>query len=151
MVIISWDKYGMLLIDYLPHGTKVNGFYYASTIERLRSAILEKRWGKVSSGVLLHDNAPVHKYNIGQAAIQLACFTERNHSVHSLDIAPRDCHLFSNLKKILRGKKFNSGNETISTIEDYSYYLNSNFFCQGIESSNDRWLRMVASNGHYVQ
>ncbi|CAF3250088.1 unnamed protein product [Rotaria socialis] len=50
MMIIFWDKYGILLIDYLPHGTTVNGSYYASTIERLRSAILEKRRGKVSRG-----------------------------------------------------------------------------------------------------
>lgn len=60
-----------------PLGKTVNGQYYASTIERLRCSILEKRRGKVSHGVLLlHDNAPVHKSNIVQAAISQAGFTE---------------------------------------------------------------------------
>jgi hypothetical protein len=65
MMIISWDKDGVLLTDYLPRGTTINGPYYASIIEQLRSASLEKRRGKVRHGVLLlHDNASVHKSNI---------------------------------------------------------------------------------------
>jgi histone-lysine N-methyltransferase SETMAR len=100
MMIIVWDKDGVLLIDFLPHGTTINDLYYASIIERLRFAILEKRRGKVSHGVLLlHDNAPVHKCNIVQAAIRKVGFVELNHPAYSPDIAPSDYHLFSNLKK----------------------------------------------------
>jgi hypothetical protein len=70
MMVIFWDKDGVLLTEYLPRGTTINGPYYASIIERLPSVILKKRHGKVSRGVLLlHDNAPVHKCNIVQAAI----------------------------------------------------------------------------------
>lgn len=79
-LIIFWGKCGILFIDYLPRGTTVNGSYYASTFERLRSAILEKRRGKVSRGLLLlHDNPSVHKCNIVQAAIQQTGFVKLNH------------------------------------------------------------------------
>jgi hypothetical protein len=65
MMTIFWDKDDVLLTDYLPSGITINGSYYASIIERLHSAILEKRCGKFSHGVLLlHDNVLVHKRSI---------------------------------------------------------------------------------------
>ena len=150
MMIVFWDKDGILLTDYLPRGTTINGSYYASIIEQLRFAILEKRHRKVGRGVLLlHDNASVHKSKIVQAAIQQSGFAELNHPAYSPDIAPSDYHLFSNLKKYLRGKSFGSNNEAITTVEDYLNDLDSNFFCHGIESLRDRWQRVVASEGHY--
>ena len=104
MMSIFWDTKGVPLTDYLAHGSTINGPYYALLIERLRSAILEKRRGKVSHGVLLlHDNAPVHKSNVAQATIRQTSFTELNHTAYSPDIAPTDYHMFSHLKKFLRG------------------------------------------------
>ena len=91
MMMIFWDKDGVPLTEYLPRGTTINGPCYASIIERLRSVIVEKGRGKVSHRVLLlHDNAPIHKCNIVQAAIRQAGFIELNRLVHSPDIAPSD-------------------------------------------------------------
>jgi [histone H3]-lysine36 N-dimethyltransferase SETMAR len=152
MMVIFWDKDGILLTEYLPRGTTINGPYYASIIERLRSVILEKRRGKVSRGVLLlHDNAPVHKCNIVQGAIRQAGFVELNHPTYSPDISPSDYYLFSNLKKFLRGKNFSLDGEAIDTVEDYLTDLDSEFFCKGIQSLHDRWQRVVASEGQYIQ
>jgi len=38
-----WDSKGLLLIDYLPPKTTMNGQYYASLLLKLRDAIKEKR------------------------------------------------------------------------------------------------------------
>ena len=65
MMIILWDKDGVLLTEYLPRGTTSNGQYYASIIERQRSVIVEKDRGKVSREVLLlHDNALIHMFTL---------------------------------------------------------------------------------------
>ena len=65
MMMIFWDKDGVLLTEYLPHGTTINGPCYASIIERLRSVIVEKWRGKVNRGVLLlHDNASIHMFTL---------------------------------------------------------------------------------------
>ena len=66
-------------------------------------------------------------------------------------MAPTDYHLFSHLKKFMRGKNFGSDDEAIQTVEDYLRGLDFEFFCQGIESLGDRWQRMVASEGQYIQ
>ena len=119
MIVIFWDKYGILLTKHLSHGTTISGPYYISIIARLCCVILEKRRGKVSNGMLLlHANAPVHKCNVAHAAIRKVGFVELNHPVYSPDIAPPDYFLFSNLKKCLRSKNFSSDDERINTVED---------------------------------
>jgi len=56
----SWDRKGLLLTDYLPANTTMNGQYYASLLLKLHDAIKEKRRGMLKQGVwLLHDNAPI--------------------------------------------------------------------------------------------
>ena len=42
MMMIFWNKDGVLLTEYLPRGSTINGPCYASIIERLRSVIVEK-------------------------------------------------------------------------------------------------------------
>ena len=65
LMIIFWDKDGVLLIEYLPRGDTINDQCYASIIEQQRSVIVEKGRGKVSRGVLLlHDNAPIHMFTL---------------------------------------------------------------------------------------
>ena len=71
MMIIFWDKDGVLLTEYLPRRITINGPCYALIIERLHSVIVEKWCGKVSHGVLLlYDNIPIDKCKIVQAAIR---------------------------------------------------------------------------------
>ena len=70
---------------------------------------------------------------------------------YSRDIVPSDYHLFSNLNKFVRLKNFSSDDEAVTTVEDYLTDLNSEFFCKGIQSLHDRWQRVVASEGRYIQ
>ena len=84
-----------ILIDYKPAGTSSTGEYYANVIKQLRVAIKEKRRGKLAAGVLLlHDNAPVHKSRVAQAAIRECKFEQLNHPPYSPDLAPSDYYLF---------------------------------------------------------
>ena len=134
MMIIFLDKDGVLLTEYLPRGTSINGSCYALIIERLRSVIVEKGHGKVSNGVLLlHDNTPIDKCNIVQIAMRQAGFIELNHLTCSPDIAPSDYHLLSNLKKFLRLKNFNSDDEAVITAEDYLTVLIQNIFVKAFK------------------
>ena len=139
MMIIFWDKDGVLFTEYLPREATSNGPCYTSISERLCSVIVGKRCGKVSRGILLlHDDAPIHKCDIVQATIRQAGFIELNHCGYSPDITTSDYHLFSNLKKFLRLKNFSSDDEAVITVEDYLTDLNSEFICKGIQSLHDR-------------
>lgn len=41
------------------------------------------------------------------------------HPPYWLDLAPSDIHLFPNLKKLMRGKRFSSSDEVITAVEAY--------------------------------
>ena len=56
---LFWDSKGIILIVYKPTGSSITGKSYANVIKQSRVAIKEKGSGKLASGVLLHDNAPV--------------------------------------------------------------------------------------------
>jgi len=90
MATIFWDSKGLLLIDYLPPKTTINGQYYASLLLKLRDAIKEKRQGLLTRGVwLLHDNAPIHKSMIAQQAVRDCGFVQLDHPAYSPDLAPQ--------------------------------------------------------------
>ena len=138
MMTIFWDKYSILQTEYLPGGTAISDPYYASIIERLHCALVEKDGVKVV--LLLHDNAPVYKCNIVQAAIRKASFVELTHPAYSPDIVLSDSYRFSNLKKFLSGKNFSRDEETIDTIKDSLNKLDLEFFYKGIQSLRDWWV-----------
>ena len=79
---------------------------------------------------LFQGNAPVHKSNITQAAIQYTDLTELNHPAYSSDIAPRDYHPFSNLKDFLRSRNFDTDDEAIMIMNHYLENHDSDYFLE---------------------
>ena len=61
MATVFWGAKGAIMLDFLPKRSKITGVYYANLLDQLRTAIREKRRGKLYKGVLLQqDNARVH-------------------------------------------------------------------------------------------
>ena len=69
--------------------------------------------------LLLHDNSPVHKSNVIQAAIQYTGFTELNHPAYFPDISASDYDLFSNVKSCLRDRDFEADDGVIMIVNHY--------------------------------
>jgi histone-lysine N-methyltransferase SETMAR len=152
MATIFWDCEGILLIDYLPPKTTITGLYYGNLIRKLRDVIKEKRRGKVSAGILLlHDNAPVHKAQVAMAAIRESGFDEIDHPPYSPDLAPSDFFLFPNLKKNLRGRRFEDVSEIVSATQAYFTYQDKTFFSDGLKLLKQRYSKCIALKGDYVE
>jgi len=89
----------ILMIDYLERGKTITGVHYADQIRKLWAVIKQKRRGKLSHGVLLHqDNAPSHTSVVARAAIRECDFQLLNHPPYSPDLAPSDYHVFRSRK-----------------------------------------------------
>lgn len=152
MATIFWDCEGILLIDYLPKGTTMNGQYYADLLTRLRSVVVEKRRGKVSRGVLLlQDNAPVHTSKVSRAALRETGFQEIDHPPYSPDLAPCDYFLFKNLKSDLRGKKFEGEDEIKCAVEAHFASKDKEYFLGGLSQLKDKCLKCIVLNGDYIE
>jgi len=58
MATVFWNAEGIVLIDYLEHGSTITGTYYADLIGKVRAALKEKR-RKLRRGVLFHQTTHV--------------------------------------------------------------------------------------------
>ena len=100
MATVIWDAKGVIMLDFLPKRSTITGVYYANLLDQLRTAMREKRRGKLSKGVLLQqDNARVHTRKVAMDAVEQNGYELIPHPGYSPDLAPSDFFLFPNLKK----------------------------------------------------
>lgn len=152
MATVFWDSKGILLIDYKDKGVSITGDYYANILHNLRCAIKEKRRGMLTKGVLLlHDNAPVHKARIVMAAIRKCQFEELHHPAYSPDLAPSDYFLFPNLKKDLRGKKYDDNSQLISAVNDHFEGKDEMYYLDGLRKLIHRAEKCILLKGDYIE
>ena len=159
--IISWQNFkrqcfGIIkelsFLILLSHKQTVTGDYYASLLQKLRDAIKTKRRGKLTKGILLqHDNAPVHKSRVAQAAVRACGFEQVNHPPYSPDLAPSDFHLFPHLKRELRGHDFQTDEELIDYVTEWFDSKDSQFYSKGISALRERWSRVRDVDGSYIE
>ena len=104
---------------FLPKRSTITGVYYAKLLDQLRTAIREKRGGKLSKDVLLQqDNARVPTCKVAMDAVERKGYELIPHPAYSPDRAPSDFFLFPNLKKDIRGLHFRSDEEVVMAVEE---------------------------------
>ena len=108
--------------------------------------------GKLAAGVLLlHDNAPVHKSRVAQAAICECKFEQLNHPPYSPDLALSDYYLFRNLKSHLHGKRFRDDDELKAASEAWFEDQINNFYFRGIDCLKEKWAKCIEVKGDYIE
>ena len=108
------------MLDFLHKRSTITGVYYANLLDQLRTAVCEKRRGKLSKGVLLQqDNARVHTCKVAMDAVEQNGYELIPHPAYSPDLAPSDFFLFPNLKKDIRGLHFQSDEEVVTAVEEW--------------------------------
>ena len=71
MATVFWDEKGVIMSAILSKRSTITGVYYANLLDQLRTAIPEKRRGKLSKGVLLQQvNARVHTCKVAMDAVE---------------------------------------------------------------------------------
>jgi len=103
------------------------------------------RGRKVTKGVLfLHDNIPAHRVLAIQKKLAYLGFQCLDHPPYSPDLASSDYHLFSGLKKRLKGRHFSSDAKVIAAAETWLDGQVSEFFWVACKSKSNG-LRSVLS------
>ena len=152
MASVFWDAKGIVFINYLQKSKTINGEYYAKLLRELRQAIKSKRPGKLTKGVLLHqDNASAHKSLVAMSAVHDCGFELIDHPPYSPDLAPSDYFLFPNLKKHLAGEQYESDGDVISAVEDFFEGQEENFYAIRIRALQHRLKKCMNRRGDYVE
>lgn len=141
---------GPLLIEYAEPGQNINANRYCATLQRLRTAIKNKRRGLLTRGViLLHDNARPHTANVSVATLQKFKWEILEHSPYSPDLAPCDFHAFGPLKTHLKGRRFNSDDEVKEAVTEFLRQQPKEFYKQGITRLVSQWDKCLNAHGEF--
>ena len=140
------------VVDFLPKRSTITGVYYANLLDQLRTAIHEKRRGKLSKGVLLQqDNARVHTCKVAMDAVERNGYELIPHPAYSSDLAPSDFFLFLNLKKDIRGLHFWSDEEVVTAVEECVSGKDPDFFSSVLMALEHRWSKCITLEGNYIE
>ena len=138
------------MLDFLPKRSTITGVYYANLLDQLRTAIREKRRGKLSKGVLLQqDNARVPTCKVAMDAVERNGYELISHPVYSPDLAPSDFLLFPNLKKDIHGLR--SDEEVVTAVEEWVNEKDLDFFSSGLMALEHRWSKCITLEGNYIE
>jgi len=47
LATVSWDKDGILLVDYFKKGARIAADYYTSLLYKVKQTLVTKHWGKL--------------------------------------------------------------------------------------------------------
>ncbi|KAF7273371.1 hypothetical protein GWI33_013923 [Rhynchophorus ferrugineus] len=112
----------------------------------------EKRPYLKKKKVLLHqNNAPCHKSVKTMVKIHELGFKLVPHPPYSPDLASSNYFLFSDLKRMLAGKKFSSNEEVIAESEAYFEAKDNWYYKNDIEKLEGRYNRCITLEGNYVE
>ena len=107
---IFFDSNGPVLQSPVPKGSSVTGkFYRESVLTQLVDFYQKRRRCTSVCGIkLLHDNAPAHKSATVQEYLKESLLDVLDHPPYSPDLSTCDFWLFSGLKEMLSGHRFES-------------------------------------------
>ena len=151
MATVLWDAEGVIMLDFLPMRSTITVVYYANLLDQLRTAIHEKRQGKLSKGVLLQqDNTRVHACYVAIDAEEQNRYELIPHPAYSPDLVSSDFFLFPNLKKDIRGCHFWSDTEVVAAVEEWANGKDPDFFSSGLMALERFWSKCITLGNNYI-
>ena len=153
MMIMAYDKNGVIATDRVPPGSTVTGAYYRKFLQDvLRPKIRQKVSDMFAAGVLiLHDNARPHVSRAVSEILEKYGWQVLPHPPYSPDMSPPDFDLFPKLKKPLRGKHFISIEEVSDEVTRVIRCINNEGVLTGIQDLPKRWTAVIKHSGDYIE
>ena len=157
MILVFWDKAGVVYLEFLPAGKTINAIYYCQVLDRVKNALWMNRPTMRNQRVYFQqDNASPHVAKITKKKLKQLGWDILPHPPYSPDLAPSDYHLFRDMTIQLKGKKFTSLDEVKQFIKKYlffdlthKFYDDKTFYQKGIYDLIKRWDKCINANGDY--
>jgi histone-lysine N-methyltransferase SETMAR len=153
MVAVFFSRRGLVAAVPLVEQKTVNAEWYCTVcLPAVFDKLQETRPGTGLRGILLHhDNAPAHTAAqtidfLHTTGVQLV-----SHPPYSPDLAPCDFYLFPEIKKRLRGKRYESANAAVAVMNDILDDIPKENFSKCFEKWFDRMDKCIRVDGCYFE
>ena len=119
----------------------VTAQYYRNVLKGpLKNKMAEKKPKLAANGWILHqDNAPSHRAKTTQETIAQLGIEIMPHPPFSQDLAPCDFYLFPRVKRILRGRHFQTNTELNSAISGILNRMSNKGFSECLGNGVECW------------
>ena len=152
MAAVFWEAKRRYYVGLFTQEKYNNWSVLCKLVRPVRTAIREKRRGKLPKGVLLQqDNARVHTCKVAMDAVKRNGYELIPHPAYSPDLAPSDFFLFPNLKKDIRGLHFRSDEEVVTAVEEWVNGKDPDFFSSGLMALERRWSKCITLEDNYIE
>ncbi|CAK9801777.1 Histone-lysine N-methyltransferase SETMAR [Anthophora quadrimaculata] len=152
MLCVWWDSKGILLAEWCDKGSTINGDHYRKQLDKVHEILKTKRSDRPKRKPLfLQDNARPHKAQETMKKIKDLGWKIIDHPPYSPDLAPSDFFLFSNLKRFLRGRSYETTDTMKLVVQQYLEERPEEWFLHGLARLPDRWEACIDKEGDYVQ
>ena len=99
--------------------------------------------------ILLHDNTRPHTANLVRDKFQKFGWETLQHPPYSPDLSPCEFHIFGDLKKDIRGRRFHSDEEVQEWVRLWIYQRPTSFYKTGIDGLASQWDKCINTSGNY--
>jgi len=153
MLIAFFDIDGLVHHEFVPTGQMVNKEFYKTVLQRLHDAVRRYRPEKWHSGnwILHHDNAPAHRAVTTNEFLAEHNISSLPQPSYSPDLAPCDFFLFPQLKKTMKGRRF----DYVEDIQAYAMRqlraLNKSDYQRCFCQWQERWNKCIQAQGYYFE
>jgi hypothetical protein len=102
MAVVFWVKKGLLMVEFMQHGTTITSEACCEILKKLHTAIHNKRCGMLTfSVVFLHDNTHLQAAASTQALLEHFNWELSNHPPYGPELSLSIYYLFTYLKNCL--------------------------------------------------
>lgn len=151
-VIVFWDAFGIILIDFFKSNKVITPKYYTNLLQRLSEEMEKKRpkIGKQKRMLQLSENGVTASVEVRAKVYRLG-FDDFQISNDCADLCPTSFYLVPNLQKAFQGRQFSSDKAVIDAVNAYFENLDEWTFKDGIKELQERWAKCIAARGDYFE
>jgi len=153
ILITFFEIDGFVHHEYVPRGQTVNKEFYKTVLQRLRDAVHRHRPDKWRSGnwILHHDNTPAHRAVTTNEFLAKHKIPPLPHPPYSPDLAPCDFFLFPQLKKTMKGRRFDDIEEVQANATRQIRVTTKSDFQRCFRQWQECWNKCIRAQGHYFE
>jgi len=153
MHLIFFDHQGVIYDHRVPKGQTITGEYYSSVLKRQLMKKMRKRRPELCQNGWLfhHDNAPAHKSRVCLEILDEIGCELLPHPPYSPDLAPCDFFLFPELKKHLRGHRFETDSEVNQAVTGALNIISKDGLWGAFQAWEKRWIQCIQAEGAYFE
>ncbi len=154
MLVIFFDKDGVIHREFVPRGHGISGAVYLAIVCRFVAALQRRRCHldcHCQSWALLHDGAPAHRSNPVVTFLARCRIRTLPHPGYSLDLSPPDYWLFTRIKKEVQGRCFRTLQNLKDAVDNTIGLITRQEFSDAMDRYPERLRHCIAARGSYFE